>query len=90
MAVFDSFGRGAYLSILIRQPIHRGPPATQTGTELPVDVRNPLAEDYRPFLMRDGSTVYFAQDERPIQGRLSFSLEFPGILHRCVLSAEDR
>ena len=37
------------------------------------DVRNLLAEGYRPFLTRDGSTLYFAQDERSIQGGLSFS-----------------
>jgi Carboxypeptidase regulatory-like domain len=72
VAVFDSFGQGAYLSILIRQPIHCGH-LLPSGTEALVDVRNLLAEGYRPFLTRDGSTLYFAQDERSIQGGLSFS-----------------
>jgi hypothetical protein len=72
VAVFDSFGQGAYLNILIRQPLHCGH-LLPNGTEALVDVRNLLAEGYRPFLTRDGSTLYFAQDERSIQGGLSFS-----------------
>jgi hypothetical protein len=72
VAVYDSFGQSAYLNILIRQPIHCGH-LLPNGTEALVDVRNLLAEGYRPFLTRDGSTLYFAQDERSIQGGLSFS-----------------
>jgi hypothetical protein len=72
VAVYDNFGQGAYLNILIRQPIHCGR-LLPNGTEALVDVRNLLAEGYRPFLTRDGSTLYFAQDERSIQGGLSFS-----------------
>lgn len=72
VALYDSFGRSAYLNVLIRQPIRCGhllPP----GTEALVDVRNLLAQGYRPFLARDGNTLYFAQDARSIQGGLSFS-----------------
>jgi hypothetical protein len=72
VAVYDSFGQGAYLSLLIRQRIHCGH-LLPNGTEALVDVRNLLAEGYRPFLTRDGSTLYFAQNERSIQGGLSFS-----------------
>jgi hypothetical protein len=72
VAVYDSFGHGAYLNLLIRQPIHCGH-LLPNGTEALVDVRNLLAQGYRPFLTRDGSTLYFAQDERSIQGGLSFS-----------------
>jgi Carboxypeptidase regulatory-like domain len=72
VALYDSFGQGAYLNVLIRQPIHCGH-LLPNGTEALVDVRNLLAEGYRPFLTRDGSTLYFAQDERSIQGGLSFS-----------------
>jgi hypothetical protein len=72
VAVYDNFGQSAYLNILIRQPIHCGH-LLPNGTEALVDVRNLLAEGYRPFLTRDGSTLYFAQDERSIQGGLSFS-----------------
>jgi hypothetical protein len=38
-----------------------------------IDVRNLLAQGYRPFVTQDGSTLYFAQAERSIQGGLSFS-----------------
>jgi hypothetical protein len=72
VALYDSFGQGAYLSVLIRQPIHCGH-LLPNGTEALVDVRNLLAEGYRPFITRDGSTLYFAQSERSIQGGLSFS-----------------
>jgi hypothetical protein len=72
VAVYDSFGQGAYLNLLVRQRIHCGH-LLPNGTEALVDVRNLLAEGYRPFLTRDGSTLYFAQSERSIQGGLSFS-----------------
>jgi Carboxypeptidase regulatory-like domain len=72
VAVYDTFGQSAYLSFLIRQPIHCKH-LLPNGTEALVDVRNLLAEGYRPFLTRDGSTLYFAQSERSIQGGLSFS-----------------
>jgi hypothetical protein len=72
VAVYDNFGQSAYLNVLIRQPIHCGR-LLPNGTEALVDVRNLLAQGYRPFLTRDGSTLYFAQDARSIQGGLSFS-----------------
>jgi hypothetical protein len=72
VAVYDSFGQGAYLNLLIRQPIHCGH-LLPNGTEALVDVRNLLAQGYRPFLTHDGSTLFFAQTERSIQGGLSFS-----------------
>jgi hypothetical protein len=72
VAIYDSFGEGAYLNLLIRQPFHCGH-LLPNGTEALVDVRNLLAEGYRPFLTRDGNTLYFAQSERSIQGGLSFT-----------------
>ncbi len=72
VAVYDNFGRSAYLNLLIRQPIHCGH-LLPNGTEALVDVRNLLAQGYRPFLTRDGSTLYFAQDERSVLGGLSFT-----------------
>ena len=72
VALYDSFGQGAYLNILLRQRVHCGH-LLPNGTEALIDVRNLLAEGYRPFITRDGSTLYFAQTERSIQGGLSFS-----------------
>jgi hypothetical protein len=43
------------------------------GVEALVDVRNLLAEGYRPFLSSDGSTLYFAEAARCVQGGLSFT-----------------
>jgi hypothetical protein len=72
VAMYDSYGQGAFLNVLVRQPIHCGH-LLPNGTEALVDVRNLLAQGYRPFLTTDGSTLYFAQDARSIQGGLSFS-----------------
>jgi hypothetical protein len=72
VAVYDNFGDSAYLNILVRQRIHCGH-LLPNGTEALVDVRNLLAEGYRPFLTSDGSTLYFAQTARSVQGGLSFT-----------------
>jgi hypothetical protein len=72
VAIYDNFGQSAYLNLLIRQPIHCGR-LLPNGTEALVDVRNLLAQGYRPFVTRDGSTLYFAQDARSVQGGLSFT-----------------
>jgi hypothetical protein len=72
VAVYDSFGQSAYLNLVVRQRLRCGH-LFPNGTEALIDVRNLLAQGYRPFITRDGSTLYFAQDERSIQGGLSFS-----------------
>ena len=69
---FASDAPGPYFSLLLRQPIRVGR-ALPNGVEALVDVRNLLAEGYRPFLSRDGSTLYFAQAARCVEGGLSFS-----------------
>jgi hypothetical protein len=60
-----------YLSFYLRQPIHCH--MFPYRMEALIDVRNLLAQGYRPFVTQDGSTLYFAQAERSIQGGLSFS-----------------
>lgn len=72
VAPFDSDTRDAYLSLYLRQPFRLGR-ILPNGTEALVDMRNLLAQGYRPFLTRDGSTLYFAQAERSIRGGLSFT-----------------
>lgn len=68
---FDSALPDPYLSFYVRQPIHcRMLPYRM---EALVDVRNLLAQGYRPFVTQDGSTLYFAQAERSVTGGLSFS-----------------
>ncbi|MGB7190726.1 MAG: carboxypeptidase-like regulatory domain-containing protein [Acidobacteriaceae bacterium] len=60
-----------YLSFLLRQPVHLR--CMPNGMEAMVDVRNLLAEGYRPFVSSDGSVLYFAQAPRAIEGGLSFT-----------------
>ena len=72
VAMYDTFANSAYLNVIIRQPVRLGH-LLPKGTEALVDVRNLLAQGYRPFLTSDGRTLYFAQDVRSIQGGLSFS-----------------
>ena len=61
-----------YLSFFIRQPIptmHILP----SGMEALIDVRNLLAQGYRPVLSADGSTVYLVQGARCIRAGLTFN-----------------
>lgn len=69
---FSSSIPDAYLSFLVRQPIHYHR-VIPNGVEALVDVRNLFAEGYRPFVSSDGSTLYFAQAARCIEAGLSFS-----------------
>jgi hypothetical protein len=75
LTAVNSFSSGmpdAYLSFLLRQPIHYRR-MIPNGVEALVDVRNLLAEGYQPFVSSDGSTLYFAQAARCVEGGLSFS-----------------
>jgi len=61
-----------YLSFFIRQPI----PARRfipNGMEALIDLRNLLAEGYRPVLGSDGHTMYLVQTSRSIRGGLAFT-----------------
>lgn len=69
---FEGRMPGAFLSMYLRQPI-RMPRVLPSGFDALIDVRNLLAEGYRPFVTSDGSTLYFAQAERSIQGGVSFT-----------------
>jgi hypothetical protein len=61
-----------YLSVFVRQPLHCKN-VLPNGMEALVDVRNLLAEGYRPYISSDGSVLYFAQAPRIIEGGLSFT-----------------
>jgi hypothetical protein len=69
---FDPNLRNPYLSFYLRQPI-RCHGILPNGMEALIDVRNLLAEGYRPFVTSDGSVLYFAQAPRAVEGGLSFS-----------------
>jgi hypothetical protein len=61
-----------YLNLHICQPIHTRRDGAG-GIEALLDVRNLLAEGYRPYLLSDGSVLVFAQDQRSVQGGLAFT-----------------
>jgi hypothetical protein len=67
----DSGMADAYLSLFLRQPLHRSR-IFPGGVDAIVNVRNLLAQGYHPFLTTDGSTLFFAQVDRSIQGGLAF------------------
>ena len=61
-----------YLSIHLRQPIHLTRDGSG-GLEALLDIRNLLAEGYRPYLLNDGSLLIFAQAQRGVRGGLAFT-----------------
>jgi hypothetical protein len=69
---FAAFSDQAYLSFVVRQPVHCGS-LLPAGLEATVDVSNLLAEGYRPMLSSDGKTLYLAQAPRTIQAGLAFN-----------------
>jgi hypothetical protein len=61
-----------FFNVFIRQPI----PARHfipAGMEALIDVRNLLAQGYRPVMGQDGQTVYLVQTARSIRGGVSFT-----------------
>jgi hypothetical protein len=69
--LFDTGMADAYLSVFLRQPLHRSR-IFPGNVDAIVNVRNLLAEGYHPFLTSDGSTLFFAQVDRSVQGGLAF------------------
>ena len=61
-----------YFSIRLRQRIHSRSDGTG-GLQALIDLRNLLAQGYRPYLLSDGSLLFFAQDQRGISGGLAFT-----------------
>ncbi len=72
VAAFDASAPGPYLSVFVKQPIRCGH-MLPNGMQAMVAVRNLLAEGYRPFLSSDGTTLYFAQVSRSVEGGVSFT-----------------
>ena len=69
------FARNAaepYLNLHLRQPIRLRSDGSG-GFEAVFEVRNLLAEGYRPYILSDGSLLIFAQDQRAIRAGLAFN-----------------
>jgi hypothetical protein len=61
-----------YLNLHLRQAIHLRRDGT-CGIDALLDLRNLLAQGYRPYLLSDGSLLIFAQEQRGIGGGLAFT-----------------
>jgi len=72
VASYSADGIAPYLNLHLSQPIHTRRDGVG-GFEALLDLRNLLAEGYRPYLLSDGSVVVFAQEQRGIQGGLAFT-----------------
>jgi hypothetical protein len=69
VAPFALDAAAPWLNLHLRQSIHLRP----GGFEAMLDLRNLLAEGYRPFLLSDGSLLIFAQDQRSFRAGLAFN-----------------
>jgi hypothetical protein len=75
LTAVDAFNKdlpGPYLSFYMRQPIHYRC-ILPNGMEALIDVRNLLAQGYRPMVTSDGSVLYFAEAARSVEGGLAFT-----------------
>jgi hypothetical protein len=72
VAPFALNGAEPFLNLHLRQPVsaHR---EGRKSVEVVVDMRNLLAQGFRPFLLSDGSLLMFAQDQRGVSGGLAFT-----------------
>jgi hypothetical protein len=75
VASFSQDAADPYLNLQVRQPVRIRRDGTDGagGFEVLVNLRNLLAEGYRPYLLSDGSLVVFAQDQRSFSGGLAFN-----------------
>jgi hypothetical protein len=72
VAPFIANAAEPYLNIHFRQPFHLSRNGSG-GFEAIIDLRNLLAQGYRPYLLSDGSLLIFAQDQRSIHAGLAFN-----------------
>ncbi len=61
-----------FLNLQVSQPIHLTHDGSG-GLEALLDVRNLLAEGYRPYILSDGSLLLFATDQRSLRAGLAFT-----------------
>lgn len=72
VAAFAADAAAPYLNLHLRQPIclmHEG----SASIEALLDVRNMLAQGYRPYMLPDGSVLVFAQSQRGMSAGLAFT-----------------
>lgn len=72
VAPFAIDAAAPFLNFQLRQPIHLTRDGSG-GLDMLLDVRNLLAEGYRPYLLSDGSLLLFAQDQRSLCAGVAFT-----------------
>ncbi len=72
VAEYAADAEAPYLNWRLRQPIHLHRDGSG-GFEGLLDVRNLLAQGYRPYMLSDGSLLIFAQDQRSFRAGLAFT-----------------
>jgi len=72
VAPFADQAADPYLNFHFRQPIHISGDRS-SGLEAVVNLRNLLAQGYRPYVLSDGSLLMFAQDQRGFSAGLAFN-----------------
>lgn len=72
VAPFAADGIQPYLNLHLRQVLHLRRDGT-AGIDALLDLRNLLAQGYRPYLLSDGSLLIFAQEQRGLTGGLAFT-----------------
>jgi hypothetical protein len=72
VAPFATDADDPFLNFQVRQPVscrHEG----SRSVDVLVDVHNLLAQGFRPFVLRDGSVLMFAQEQRSVSGGFAFT-----------------
>jgi hypothetical protein len=72
VAPFATDADDPFLNFQVRQPVscrHEG----SRSVDVLVDVHNLLAQGFRPFVLRDGSVLMFAQEQRSVSGGVAFT-----------------
>jgi hypothetical protein len=72
VAPFAQDTSAPFFNVHLAQPIHVSRDGSG-GLEALLDVRNLLAEGYRPYVLSDGSLLLFAQDQRSVRAGLAFT-----------------
>jgi hypothetical protein len=62
-----------YLNLHLRQPLCVHCEGSSGSIEALLDVRNMLAQGYRPYMLSDGSILLFAQEQRGMSAGLAFT-----------------
>jgi hypothetical protein len=72
VAPFSQDASEPFLNVHLSQPIHVSRDGAG-GIEALLDIKNLLAEGYRPYILSDGSLLLFAQDQRGVRAGLAFT-----------------